>query len=260
MLYKTTVIFLLIFHILGFSQNTKIAILDSIIIQADVYVGKDMLGFDYYVKNNGLYKQKLTEKWEYKNLSLGEITSIDIINPLKTVVFYKDFNHAVLLDNQLSEITKINLSDHNIMGITCSMASGNRLWVYDDLSNNLLLLDYLNKKITTINQPFKNTFRYYNSDYNNWYRITQDHQIYAYDNYGRMTDLGQAPAFDYLLLIQNQNMLFSLHDNLYLYGVTENTVELLLSKIKNLKNFNYANGILTVFSGESLKNYTLKLP
>ena len=140
------------------------------------------------------------------------------------------------------------------------MASGNRLWVYDDLSNSLLLLDYINKKTTTINQPFKNTFRYYSSDYNNWFRIAQDHQVYAYDNYGRMTALGQAPVFDSLLLTQNRNMLFSLNDNLYLYKNAESDSELVLSNIKSLQSFSYTNGILTVFAGESLKNYTIKLP
>lgn len=260
MLYKTIVTFLLFFSVLSFSQNTKITFVDSLAISADIYFGKDMLGYDYYARNNVLYKQNQSEKWEYKNLPLGKIHSLDLINPLKTLVFYKDFNGAVLLDNQLSEITRINLSDHNILAHTCSVASGNRLWVYDDLSNNLLLLDYLNKKTTTINQPFKNTFSYYRSDYNNWFRISQQNELYVYDNYGRATLLGKVPEFDKILLTQNRDMFFSLSDNLYLYKNVAVSPELLLSKEENIKSFSYNNGILTIFTGKAIKNYNIKLP
>src|SRR5690606_35701532 len=82
------------------------------------------------------------------------------------LIFYRDFNSVVLLDNQLSEISKINFSDFDIVAQTCSMASKNRFWVYDNLTSSLFLFDYLNKKKTTVNQPFRSDFKYWKSDYN----------------------------------------------------------------------------------------------
>src|SRR5690606_23871748 len=104
MLRRIQVIALFFFSVLGFSQKAELKFISTIAVEADLYFGKDALGYDYFSKNNVLYKQKNSEKWEYKNLSLGKITLVDLINPLKILVFYQDFNSVVLLDNQLSEI------------------------------------------------------------------------------------------------------------------------------------------------------------
>src|SRR5690606_40664419 len=47
----------------------------------------------------------------FNDLQLGRITSVDIINPLKVVVFFQDTNTVVLLDNKLSEIQRINFNN-----------------------------------------------------------------------------------------------------------------------------------------------------
>lgn len=253
-------IFYFLFFLSGFSQSTKVVFTDSTRIEADQYYGKDVLAYHYYSKKNVLYKQKKVEKWEYKNLPLGEIHSIDFINPLKIVVFYKEFNSVVLLDNQLSEITRINLSDFNIVAQTCSVASQNRLWIYDSLTNNLLLLDYLNKKITRLNQPFKNTFKYYKSDYNNWLRISENNEVFSYNNYGRTVFLGSVPKFDKILITDSQKIVFSLNDNLYLYKGENFDSELIFSIEKNIQNFDFKNGVLTIFTGKTIENYNIKLP
>src|SRR5690554_4142538 len=238
-------------------QSTKAVFTDSVQVDLDKYYGKDVLGYDYFSKNNVLYKQKKAEKREYKNLSLGEIYSIDFINPLKTLVFYKDFNTAVLLDNQLSEISKITLNDLNILAQTCSIASQNRLWVYDNLTNQLMLVDYLNKKNTLINQPFKNTFKNYESDYNNWICVSERNTVLIYDNYGKVTSGYSVPEFDKMMFTQNLNILFSLNDNLYLYKGEKLGKELIFSSDKPLKDFHYANETLTIFTGNTLYNYKI---
>lgn len=250
----------LMFCVLGFSQNAKVSFIDSVRVDADFYYGKDVLSYNYYSKNNVLYKHKKLEKWEYKNLPFGKIHSIDIINPLKVLVFYKEFNSVVLLDNQLSEITKINLNDFNIVAQTCSVASQNRLWIYDNLSNQLVLLDYLNKKTTLINQPFKSAFKYYKSHYNYWIRVSQENKIYTYDNYGRASELGELPEFDKILITDSGKILFSLDENLYLYKNLNEAPELIFSNEKTIESFEYSNGILTLFTGKTIKNYLIKLP
>ncbi len=248
---------LLFISALTMAQSTNVVFIDSVEIEAELYYGKDALGYDYFSKNNVLYKLKKSEKWEYKNLPLGKIHSVDFINPLKILVFYKDFNTAVLLDNQLSEISKITLNDWNIVAQTCSIASQNRLWVYDNLTNQLILVDYLNKKNTLINQPFKNTFKYYKSDYNNWICVSERNTVLIYDNYGKVTSGYSVPEFDKMMFTQNLNILFSLNDNLYLYKGEKLGKELIFSSDKPLKDFHYTNETLTIFTGNTLYNYKI---
>lgn len=257
---STFVIYLFFFSVLAMAQNTKAVFTDSVQIVAGQYFGKDILGYDYYAKNNILYKQKKSEKWEYKNLSLGEIHPVDLINPLKILIFYKEFNSVVLLDNQLSEIMKITLNGFNLVAQTCSVASQNRFWIYDNLSNQLVLFDYLNKKANPINQPFKNTFKYYNSHYNYWMRISEENEIYTYDNYGKVTQSGKIPTFEEILITDSGKILFTSSGNLYLYQVDKNTAIHIFSFEKKIEKFDFKNGFLTLFTGDVLYNYKINLP
>jgi len=88
--------------------------LNPILLSADEFLGYDQFGYYYSIKNNVLSKTKKEESFEYKNISLGKPTKIDIQNPLKIMLFYENFNTIVLLDNQLSETQKINFSENDI--------------------------------------------------------------------------------------------------------------------------------------------------
>ena len=109
---------------IAFGQNQKlIAVkINSINLDADQFLGYDQFGFYYTIKNNVLSKTKDIQSLEYKNISLGKITKVDLQNPLKIVLFYENFNTVVMLDNQLNEIQKINFSENTIP----IMANSNR--------------------------------------------------------------------------------------------------------------------------------------
>ena len=118
--------------------------LDFVSITNKDFVGRDQYGYHYFVDNNVLYKIKNQEQWEYKNVSLGKLSKVDITNPLKIVLFYENFNTVVLLDNQLSETQKINFSENNLpISITATgLASQNQLWVYNRLEQQIGRYDY----------------------------------------------------------------------------------------------------------------------
>jgi hypothetical protein len=60
----------------------------------------------------------------YSNKKLGKISSVDASNPLRIVVYYKDFARVVLLDSQLSEngegisLETLNLEQSDLHSIT----------------------------------------------------------------------------------------------------------------------------------------------
>lgn len=260
MLGKFSFLLFLTFSWVTLAQDSKTIFVDSVYVQADKYFGKDILGYDYYSKDNLLYKHKKSEKWEYNNVFLGEIHFVDILNPLKILVFYKNYNFAVLLDSQLSEIETFSFSEFDILAQTCSLASQNRLWVYDGLSDKLILLDYFSTKKLPLNQPFDSDFLYYTSDYNYWYRISQKREVYQYDNYGKITLLGIVPRFTEVLMIDSTRILFTSNENLYLYDIDKKQTNLVFSFKEEIENFNFESGILTIFTGNVLHNYKINLP
>ena len=141
----------LFFFILQFAsviaqeQNLKAELLSTQKIDADTFVGFDGMGNLYYLKNNVFYMKNDKESWQYKNISLGKPTKIDIQNPLKIMLFYENFNTVIILDNQLNETQKINFSEKYLPIVVSATgnASQNRLWIYNSLTQQIGLFDFL---------------------------------------------------------------------------------------------------------------------
>ncbi len=80
---------------------------------------------------------------EYGSFTSGPITAADVSNPFQLMVFYRDFNRVIFLDNKLSRLrSPINLSDLGIEQavLACSSARGG-LWIFSDRDNRLVYFD-----------------------------------------------------------------------------------------------------------------------
>ena len=93
---------------------------------------------------------KLVANFSYKNS--GEISSIDVTDPLKIVVFYKSFGQLIFLDNTLS-ITKgpVSLFEKDVVNpvLVCT-SSDKGLWIYDKQDFTIFKFDDNLKLITRI--------------------------------------------------------------------------------------------------------------
>ena len=112
---KIVLLFIILLHFGVFAQNkmSEVTLLNTMALVAEQIIGQDQFGFTYYKTNNVFYKMKDGISFEYKNISLGTITKVDIKNPLRILLYYENFNTVILLDNQLNEIQKINFSETN---------------------------------------------------------------------------------------------------------------------------------------------------
>ena len=232
-------------------------------IDIDLYIGLDNLGSIYYAKNNVLYKQdKQGKLWQFKDLSLGKFTSVDIQNPLKLIVFYENFNMAILLDNQLNMIQKIIFSDNNtpLVITAVGLASQNRLWMYNSLSQQIGLFDYINNTYESITPPFKDNIKYYESDFNYFQWIDENLKWYSCDIYGKITDLGTVPEFDQFQSITNQHFIFSKNQNLYFHNSKKNITFKIANVENSFKKFYFKDQILSIFTNQGITNYKITTP
>jgi len=81
--------------------------------------------------------------YTYSDKSYGDITSVDANNPLKLVVFFKDFPQILFLDNTLSQNgNAVNPSDlgYPLTTMAC-MSHDNGLWLYDAQNFQLVGFD-----------------------------------------------------------------------------------------------------------------------
>ncbi len=114
------------------------------------FVGADIQKNLYFTENAFLIKTNSSgqQLFSYGNINYGNITSADINNPLKLVLFYNDFNYVVFLNNKFSLLREpINLDDLGLSNIeaVCGSQQGG-FWLFDANKNNLKYFDsYLNK-------------------------------------------------------------------------------------------------------------------
>jgi hypothetical protein len=187
-------------------------------LNADYFYGVDDFNNIYYSNNNVLYKTPIADNitiqtQQFYDVQLGDLTSVDLINPLKILLFYRDTQTIVLLDNRLNESLRIklaNLQPYRYFEFA-TLAGERRFWLYNMDLQRLELFDYLNDKLIWSSPAIKDQVQHMLSDYNYCHLVT-DKGIASYNNYGSRTTYLKLPDisladydFEHLLVLQNNN-------------------------------------------------------
>lgn len=260
---KSICLFILLWNTIGFSQKSTAIPLKSKPLPAETFVGFDGLGNYYYIKNNVFTKQNDTQIWEYKNLSLGRITTVDIINPLKIILFYESFNVIITLDNQLNEIQKINFSDGNNNAIIVSrigMASKNQFWVFNTLNQQIGLYDYLKNTYNPLGQPIQEVIKYSQSDFNYFLWIDAKNRLYSCDFFGKINFITTVPQFDKIQIIDTTSFIFLKDKKLFIKNEIAQTISEIQIVEKSFESFHYKDQILAIFTNQVITNYKIIIP
>ena len=102
----------------------------------------DALGNIYVIRGDEIKKYNPSGVFlkTFSNKRYGSIEDIDISNPLKILVYYKDFQQVLFLDNQLSpaaEVISLEKAGHEQASLVCSSLN-NSFWLYDRQNNELV--------------------------------------------------------------------------------------------------------------------------
>lgn len=153
----------------------------------------------------------------------GKIDFVDAMNPLKLIVYYKDFQQIMFLDNQLTAsipMISVETIGYEQTSLVCSSAN-NSFWIYDKQNNELVRFDAELKAIVKTG------------------------------NLKRILDINIKPNFitehnnDLYLNCPNEGILV-----FDIYGTFYKTIPL-----KNLKEFNVVNGDVFYYENHILKQY-----
>ncbi|RZJ71778.1 hypothetical protein [Flavobacterium sp.] len=253
-------ILFLLFQYAGFSQLAAVST-SEIAVAADRFLGFDNLGSNYYVKDNTFYKEKEGKILQYKNISFGKIEKADLINPMNLVLFYKDFNAVVFLDNQLNEIRRINFSDFvEPMTVTAiGNASQNRLWIYNNINQQIGLYDYLKNSVRYIAQPLKGNIVHYESDFNYFHWLDDSGNRYSCDLFGKISSLGKWPIEPNSQFVSDKSMLYLKNGNLYFFTLADNNGQVVDLGKKSPLGFWYNAQNLAIFTPALISNHKLNL-
>jgi hypothetical protein len=108
----------------------------------------------------------------------GNIYSLDVTNPLKIVVYYKDFTTVLVLDRFLNVRNTIDLRKYDILQAKAVAQSyDNNYWVFDELDNALKKIDD-NGNVLLKTADFRVLF---SEQYSPSYIIDANGLLYLYD-------------------------------------------------------------------------------
>lgn len=240
------------------AQKFTAQLLKTESLNAQEFIGVDKFHNIYYTKNRTLYKTEANQTLEYAALNLGDITTIDIVNPLKISVFYKQSNTLVLLDNTLTEITRINFSSLEEFRNTAigNTANDRRIWIFNTDSQQLELFDYRLNKVVIEFSPTNTIPTVYVSNFNFCW-IQHNNALNAYNIYGNLIDEIPTPIA-FKSLVQSQNTIIGYNDNtFYIKSPVMNSFKTIDNIENTAQEFSLTGEILYIYDGQNLMTYTI---
>lgn len=229
-------------------------------LQADHLMGVDHFGNTYFTRDSVLHKQGPDGTYQYTNFQLGEITSVDIVNPLKIIVFYKDVNTVVLLDNRLSEIELINFNTiPDFLNVAAATNAGNnRLWIFNMDTQQLELFNYRTTTNTVLSQPFPGNLLHLVSDFNYCYTLT-DKKLRLFNPYGSMLSEMPSEGFE-KLFFGNDRLIGLKKDSLYIH-TKEGFYPLNIPSPENpIKDLVLRADLVYIYDGNTVHKFSLTIP
>ncbi len=159
----------------------------------------------------------------YSKSEYGNITSVDASNPFRILLFYKDFNKLVFLDNKLAEISEhISLDELGITeaNVICSSATGG-FWLFN---TNTFQLEKYNSKLNLLQSGTKmqgiidraETPDFLSETGNYIYLGFRNKGVYLYDFYGTFIKFIPVNYKSTIKVINNY--IFYNSDSLYRYN------------------------------------------
>lgn len=110
--------------------------------------------------------------------NFGKVSFLDVSNPLRVLLYYKDFSTVVVLDRLLNIRSTIDLRQQNIFQVQAvGLSYDNKLWVYDEQENKLKKIDD-DGKILFETSDFRQLF---NEAFTFTSITDQDGLLYLYD-------------------------------------------------------------------------------
>jgi hypothetical protein len=192
------------------------------------YFTTDNLGNLYLINGEELIKFNQSGQLfkKYSSKRFGNITNTDATNALKVLLYYKDFQQIVFIDNQLSqngEAISLEMLGYEQTELVCS-SFNNSFWIYNKQNNELV-------RFNEISQPVTKT--------------------------GNLKQILQADIKPNLILEHNGYLyLNSPAQGIYVFDIY-GTFNKIIS-IKNLTSFQVNNNIIYFFADKKLCAYNSK--
>lgn len=234
------------------SSQTDMHLEKTISIETENFVGCDYNYNTYYFSNTILSKNTEHKTLNYSNFLYGNITSVDITNPLKIVVFYREFNVIVLLDSQLNETDIIQIP-YDISFATKGTA--NHLWLF---TTNTLTIENYNFKTNTVSSsslPLKNIDVLNMKSTENYVYLQTPLGIQTYDYLGNFIS---EKKIDNIKDFQFSNRILYTLSKDTIFQIDSSTKQFVFPSVSKIEKFYTLNNHFFIFDNSELYFFSKK--
>ncbi len=252
-LKRTDSNFVFIKFILGNYSNMEVDVLDNIFLVTNTNQLKKY-------KPNGDSVAVFNDVKQFGNLSY-----LDVSNPLKILLYYKNFSTAVILDRFLGFRNSINFRKQQIFKVkTIATSYDNNIWIFDEQD---FKLKKINDDASTISETndWRQIFDIVPQptviiDRDNFvYLYDEEKGFYIFDYYGSLkTNL---PLLHWQHVAVNGSKLMGFVDNV-LYSYEQNSLNIKTYTLPNFfngyKDIKAVNGKLYVLKTTGIEIYSIK--
>ena len=135
---------LLILHLFPLNPQDDYQLVREIKVKGQQHYS-DPLGNIYIIDGNEIsrYNLQFQVVGRYSNAFLGQPASLDVSDPMRMLVFYKDYNQLLWLDNFLSELrspVRLDELGYKQVELVCTSSQGG-FWVYNSLTDQIQSFD-----------------------------------------------------------------------------------------------------------------------
>lgn len=225
---------------------------------ADQFVGEDKFGNMFYIHKNTLFRKSTDRLVEYQELQLGEISSVDLLNPLRITVFYKDANTVVILDNRLNELKRIHfdrLPEYKMVDY-CTTANEQSLWIFNADLQELEIFNYNQEKVVLQTLPVSKTILSQKSNFNFcWLQTPTGFQQYnIYGSLIKEVDL----QYNTIEVYKNFILLINENGNTYYFSHKDEAFSTLSLPKIDYNQVHLNNEKLYLYNGKTIFVYKIK--
>ena len=224
----------------------------------------DQYGYFYIIDQDNLikYDSEGHTLYHYSNKLLGNIDQIDISNPLRLLLFYKDQGLIIVLDNTLSQQKEpISLNELGLYQTSCIANSNfdNGIWLYDIDVNEIIKINHLsqvnyrsgnlsvlipNMEFPILNLKEKNRKLY----------VVTRNKIFVMDQFGSLLSVITLSA-EKGLIIKEKNIITYDGNAICQFDILDFKIDTLLKTKEYFKIMKLENNIVAVSKNRSIINY-----
>lgn len=252
---KLTTAFIVFFTV--FSVNAQMAVFKKGLVRPPqlTYYGLNHLGDTSSIVSNEIAKETLLKTFTFKDPFLGNITQYDERNPLKQLVFYKNTQQLVFLDNQLSVKEKIILTDRfpEIDAVYAALTSQASIWIFDYASKRWCIVSSQQDQPSFVSNPI--TTYSFLTTYGNFAYWQKDDIVYGIDIYGKVIQEQNLPKKAQLLAINGDLLVYVSNNKLFLLNTKNKETEQLAEVQSIIDSVIFNANSLSVLTTDKLYLY-----